>query len=242
MDKFHYSGRWESDHLKPNKGATNMKTNRVILFQGDSITDGARGRSDDPNHILGHSYAYLIGAKLGYEWAEQKPVFYNRGISGNRVSDLYARWNEDAIYLQPDVLSILVGVNDIWRTMMGDPGGITDRFERAYRHVLEETREVLPQTRLVLCEPFLLKTGAPAQNWPEWLKLLTHYQEVVRSLAEEFQAVHVPLQAVFEGAVARTDAVILGLGRWASNGGQPRSDRCRVAENCGVERDSARVS
>ncbi|WP_342423870.1 SGNH/GDSL hydrolase family protein [Paenibacillus sp. FSL E2-0178] len=181
--------------------------NKVFLFQGDSITDGNRDRGNDLNHILGHGYAYIVGSKLGNELAELRPVFHNRGVSGDRISDLYARWNEDAIYLQPDVLSILVGVNDIWRTMMGDPGGITDRFERAYRHVLEETREVLPQTRLVLCEPFLLKVGAPAENWPEWLKLLTHYQEVVRSLAEEFEAVHVPLQAVFEAAAARTEAV-----------------------------------
>ncbi|KWX79500.1 SGNH/GDSL hydrolase family protein [Paenibacillus jilunlii] len=179
---------------------------KVFLFQGDSITDGNRGRDEDPNHILGHSYAYIIGGRLGNELAEQKPVFYNRGISGNRISDLYARWNEDAIYLQPDVLSILIGVNDLWRMMKGEPSGVTDRFERAYRHVLEETREVLPQTKLVLCEPFILKTGAPAEAWDEWSKHMTFYQQVVRALAEEFGAVHVPLQAAFDAAASRADA------------------------------------
>jgi lysophospholipase L1-like esterase len=183
-----------------------MNTNRVILFQGDSITDGARGRSDDPNHILGHSYAYLIGSKLGFERAEHKPAFYNRGISGNRVSDLYARWNEDTISLKPDLISILIGVNDAWRILNGEPSGITDRFERVYRHVLEETREVLPDTELVLCEPFILNTGAPAVNWEAWSEKMTAYQQTVRSLAEQFGAVFVPLQEALNEACKRADA------------------------------------
>jgi len=179
---------------------------RVILFQGDSITDGARGRNDDPNHILGHSYAYIIGAKLGYLWAEQEPVFINRGISGNRASDLYARWNEDAISLKPDLISILIGVNDAWRTLNGEPSGVTDRFERAYRHVLEETREVLPDAELVLCEPFILNTGAPSQNWEAWSERVTAYGQTVRGLAEQFGAVFVPLQSAFDEACGRAKA------------------------------------
>ncbi|MCA0756833.1 SGNH/GDSL hydrolase family protein [Paenibacillus sp. N4] len=183
-----------------------MSKQRVILFQGDSITDGARGRNEDPNHILGHSYAYLIGARLGFEQAEQRPVIYNRGISGNRISDVYARWNEDAISLKPDLISILIGVNDAWRTMNALPSGVTDRFGRAYRHLLEETREVLPDTELVLCEPFILNTGAPAENWPAWSELLASYQNTVRELAQEFGAVFVTLQSVFDAACGRAEA------------------------------------
>ncbi|ASA19926.1 SGNH/GDSL hydrolase family protein [Paenibacillus donghaensis] len=182
------------------------KTGTIVLFQGDSITDGNRGRDDDPNHILGHSYAYIIGGKLGNELAEQQPVFYNRGVSGDRISDLYARWNEDAIFLRPDIISILIGVNDIWRTMKGEPSGVTDRFERAYRHVLEETSEVLPQTKLVLCEPFILNTGAPAEDWTTWKQWITHHQQVVRRLAEEFHALYVPLQQPFNDAAQRAEA------------------------------------
>jgi lysophospholipase L1-like esterase len=180
--------------------------NKIILFQGDSITDGNRGRNDDPNHILGHSYAYIIGGKLGNELAEKQLKFYNRGISGDRISDLYARWNEDAISLQPDVISILIGVNDIWRIMNGEPSGVTDRFERAYRHVLEETNEVMPQTKLILCEPFILRTGAPAEQWEEWEMRITHYQNVVRELSQQFHAIHVPLQEAFNDATKRADA------------------------------------
>lgn len=183
-----------------------MSDRTVILFQGDSITDGARGRSDDPNHILGHSYAYIIGARLGYEQAEQQPLIINRGISGNRASDLYARWNEDAISLQPSLISMLIGVNDAWRTVNGETSGVTDRFERAYRHVLEETKEVLPQAKLVLCEPFILNTGAPASNWEAWSECLTAYQQIVRQLAEQYGAIFVPLQAAFNEACARAEA------------------------------------
>lgn len=183
-----------------------MREGLTILFQGDSITDGGRGRTEDLNHILGHSYPYLIAGKLGYRHAEERPLFINRGISGNRVSDLYARWNEDAISLKPDVISILIGVNDAWRIMSGLPSGATDRFERAYRHLLAETREVLPDARLVLCEPFILETGATADNWEGWSRKLGHYREVVRQLSADYGAVHVPLQDAFNRAASRTDA------------------------------------
>ncbi|WP_138493724.1 SGNH/GDSL hydrolase family protein [Paenibacillus pinistramenti] len=179
---------------------------KIILFQGDSITDGGRSRNDDPNHWLGHGYAYLISAKLGNLWAEKKPVFYNRGVSGDRMSDLYGRWNEDTIALKPDILSILAGVNDIIRTLRAEERGLTDRFERAFRHVLEETAEVLPDTKLVLCEPFILNTGAPAEHWEEWQARIRHYQQVVRTLAGEFGAVFVPFQHVLDEAEQRAEA------------------------------------
>ncbi|MFC4301827.1 SGNH/GDSL hydrolase family protein [Cohnella boryungensis] len=179
---------------------------KVYLFQGDSITDGNRGRSEDPNHILGHGYPYLIAAELGAKLAESAPLFINRGISGNRVSDLYARWNEDAIVLKPDTISILIGVNDAWRIMNGEPTGATDRFERAYRHLLEETREVLPDTGLVLCEPFILNVGATAADWPRWQAQIAKYQEATRRLSEDFGAVFVPLQRTFDEACERAEA------------------------------------
>ncbi|MBB6729465.1 SGNH/GDSL hydrolase family protein [Cohnella zeiphila] len=176
------------------------KTGYTVLFQGDSITDGARGRSEDLNHILGHGYAYLAASRLGERLASRRPKFINRGISGNRVSDLYARWNEDAFALRPDLISILIGVNDLWRTMAGEPSGVTDRFERAYRHILEETKEVLPETRLVLCEPFLLKAGATVERWDEWTSRMAAYQATVRDLAEQYGALFVPLQDAFDRA------------------------------------------
>lgn len=181
------------------------KDNMVFLFQGDSITDANRDRGMNQQHFIGQSYVYLISSKLSNEQAEKQPTFINRGISGNRVSDLYARWNEDAFSLKPDVLSILIGVNDAWRTVSGEPSGVTDRFEKAYRHLLEETREVMPDTRLILCEPFILKASATEEKWDEWQVLVGRYQNIVRRLAEEFHTVFVPLQDAFDEAAKRAE-------------------------------------
>jgi lysophospholipase L1-like esterase len=179
---------------------------KTILFQGDSITDGNRGRNDDPNHILGNGYVFILAGKLGFELAEERPHFINRGISGNSVADLYGRWNEDAISLKPDLISILIGVNDAWRIVGDLSGRITDRFERAYRHLLEETVEVMPNTGLVICEPFVLKTGVTAEKWELWRNRLDDYSGIARRLSQEFNAVYVPLQAGFDKAASGTDA------------------------------------
>lgn len=178
----------------------------VILFQGDSITDGGRSRNDDPNHFLGHGYAYLIASRLSVDLAARQPLFYNRGISGDRASDLYARWNEDTFSLKPDLVSILIGVNDAWRSMNGEASGFTDRLGRAYRHLLEETREVMPDTGLVLMEPFILQTGATVENWDRWQERIGEYQHLVRELAHEFDAVFVPLQQTFNDALQQAEA------------------------------------
>lgn len=183
-----------------------MSDKQLILFQGDSITDGGRHREDPSNRDLGHSYAYLIAAKLGVELAAKQPQFINRGISGNRVSDLYARWNEDMLYFRPTLLSILIGVNDAWRMMDGLPSGTTDRFERTYRLLLEETKEKLPDTALVLIEPFILNVGVPARKWEAWNDKLAVYRNAVRELAGEFGAVFVPIQRALEEACRTADA------------------------------------
>jgi len=178
------------------------KEKPIILFQGDSITDGYRSKDNDLNHLLGSGYPYLIAGKLSYELAEQQPTFINRGIRGNRITDLYGRWNEDALSLQPDLISILVGVNDVGWAI----NSVTDRFERVYRHLLDETRSELPQTGLVLCEPFILNTGNMVDSWEDWCRQIELYQKIVRQLAVEYKAVHVPLQEIFDKACTKADA------------------------------------
>ena len=175
-----------------------MEKRRTILFQGDSITDGNRAREEDLNHIFGHGYVYLIASQLGAELAQSKPHFINKGISGNRVQDLYARWNEDAVSLNPDLISILVGVNDAAKIVRGMSSGVTDRFERVYRHLLDETREVMPSTGLVLCEPFVLRTPTNEQDWSKWRPKIDEYRVIVRELAKEYNTLFVPLQEVFD--------------------------------------------
>lgn len=173
---------------------------RRILFQGDSITDGNRGRDADPNHILGHGYAFWIAAELGLKLAAKQPEFMNRGISGNRVSDLEARWQEDAIELKPDTLSILVGVNDILMSI-AEPGGFDPiGYEQGYRRLLEQTRNDLPEAKLILCEPFILPGGHTDSDWQAWRTAADACSGAVQRLAEQFGALFVPLQDAFDNA------------------------------------------
>ena len=124
-----------------------------ILFQGDSITDGNRGRSADPNHILGHGYVFITAARHGAAFPERKLDFINRGVSGNTVLELENRWQKDTLNLKPDVLSILIGVND-------DGRGIPlEQYEQVYDKLLTQAKTANPEIKLVLCEPFVEANG-----------------------------------------------------------------------------------
>ena len=174
--------------------------NARILFQGDSITDGNRGRSADPNHILGHGYAFIIAAKHGAAFPELQLDFMNRGVSGNTVLDLEKRWPKDTLELKPDVLSILIGVNDQGR---GIP---LDQYEQVYDKLLTDAKAANPKLKLVLCEPFGLPVGKRAENWEPWAEGLRQRQAVVAKLAQKHGAALVVFQRAFDQAVKRAPA------------------------------------
>jgi lysophospholipase L1-like esterase len=174
--------------------------NARILFQGDSITDGHRERAGDPSHHLGHGYAYLIAARCGAMLAERNLTFLNRGISGNTVPDLDARWQRDTLDLRPDVLSVLIGVNDQGR------GLAISEFEPVYDRLLVDAREGNPSLRLVLCEPFSLLVGRRDEFWEEWSAGMAERQRIVAKLAEKHGAALVRFQGVFDEAVRRVPA------------------------------------
>jgi lysophospholipase L1-like esterase len=171
-----------------------------ILFQGDSITDGNRGRSADPNHILGHGYAFIIAAKHGAAFPALQLDFMNRGISGNTVLDLEKRWQKDTLDLKPDVLSVLIGVNDNGRNVP------MDQYEQVYDKLLADTKAALPKVKLVLCEPFGLPVGKRAENWEPWFTTLKERQAIVARLAQKHGAVLVRFQRAFDEAVKRAPA------------------------------------
>lgn len=171
-----------------------------ILFQGDSITDGNRGRNTDPNHILGHGYQFLIAARFGESLAERHLVFLNRGISGNKVSDLARRWQTETLDLKPDVLSILIGINDL------NAGVSAADYERQYDQLLTETRIALPSVRLVLGEPFGLPVGHFATEWDKHRADLSVRREIVARLAIKHHAAVVPYQRAFDDATQRAPA------------------------------------
>lgn len=178
----------------------NFQPNARILFQGDSITDGNRGRNEDPNHILGHGYAFIIAARYGAQFPERNLTFINRGVSGNTVRDLATRWQEDTLDLSPDVLSILIGVNDC---SVGVP---TDEYEQGLDQLLQRTLLANPSTHLVLCEPFTLPGEVQEAHWATWRANLQSHQDVVARLAMKYGAVLVRFQRAFDQASQRAPA------------------------------------
>jgi lysophospholipase L1-like esterase len=171
-----------------------------ILFQGDSITDGNRGRSPDPNHILGHGYVFLISASFGAALPERKLAFLNRGVSGNTAGDLSKRWLNDTIKLKPDIVSILIGVND------HSAGLSVEEFEKTYDWMLGKAAAALPGVRFVLCEPFTLPTGKYKENFGPWQDGLKKRAEAVERLAAKYKAPVVRFQKAFDDGCKRAPA------------------------------------
>lgn len=177
--------------LKPE---TVFQKNSRILFQGDSITDGNRGRSEDPNHILGHGYAFIIAAKNGAAHAALNLDFMNRGISGHTVLDLQKRWDADTLDLKPDMLSILIGINDQGK------GIAMEQYEAVYDELLTKTKAALPNVRIVLCEPFTLPVGKKKENYDVWRAGVQQRQDIVASLAKKHATALVRFQKAFDEA------------------------------------------
>jgi lysophospholipase L1-like esterase len=190
-----------------------FKRGSRLLFQGDSITDMNRGRNEnDRNHHLGHGYVYLIAARLNVEMAEAQLDFLNRGISGHTVADLRGRWQSDAIDLEPDLLSILVGANDAARGIQ------PEAFESDYRYILDAGRERNSELRLVLLDPFVLRSGR-LKDEDQWIARRAATEKlrvVVARLAKDYKAVHIKTQHIFDVA-----ATAVSPDQWIWDGVHP---------------------
>lgn len=176
----------------------------TILFQGDSITDGKRGRNTDPNHIMGHGYAFSIASRWGADFPSNDLVFYNRGISGNTITQLQSRWQTDCLDLHPNLLSILIGINDAAK-FVENPAtepeeSYVQAFEDCYRNLLEQVLKQDPKTIIVLCVPFLVPVGKIKDNWDSYHSIVTKLSARVRNLAKEFDTIIVDFQMVFDEA------------------------------------------
>ena len=163
----------------------------TVLFIGDSVTDC--GRRDDPDRNLGHGYVRLVDE--AFLAGGTPATVVNRGVGGDRVRDLAARWEKDALAVAPTLISVMVGVNDTWRRYDDNDPTSAERFEADYRDILSR----LPgrdEMALVLMEPFLLPV-TPAKA--KWRDDLDPKIAVVRALAAEFGAVLVPTDEYLNG-------------------------------------------
>lgn len=187
---------------------------RRVLYIGDSITDGGWGRSGgsakaskdrnhtDLNHVYGHSYMMLCAAYYQSQWPDGDWQFWNRGISGNTLYEMADRWQDDALNLQPDVISILIGTNDVAAyeqeckqegKAFTVEGFDYSRWEQQYRHLLDTTRQVLPHVDLVLCTPFVGKSRGQ-----ERMAITDSLAQIVRQIARDYRAVLVPFDSMFK--------------------------------------------
>lgn len=174
-----------------------------ILFQGDSITDMGRGRTEDSNHLLGHGYAFIVSAWECANFPEHRLTFINRGISGDTSLDLTNRWKPDALDLSPDVLSILIGVNDVNQALRADQNFSVDEYAKRYDDILSETIAALPQVKLILGEPFFGLAPATSAKIEQWKQIMPQVGEIIAGLAKTYQIPVVRYQAMFDAAAQR---------------------------------------
>lgn len=183
------------------------------LFQGDSITDCGRGDYGNP-YAMGCGYPRLLEAELTSQDGTCEVM--NCGISGNRVVDLLARWKRDCLNLKPDVLTILIGVNDVWHELGNQDGVSVPLFEEVYRILLRETFAALPGTKVLLMGAYVMPGVATSPDWEVFSGEVKARRDVTRKLAEEFGLVYVDLQEAFDQAQKRFPA-----DHWSSDGVHP---------------------
>ncbi len=193
-----------------------MAPGATLLFQGDSITDAGRDRAiAAPNtaSALGFGYPELLAGLLRDRYPARDLQVFNRGVSGNTVDDLRVRWDADTITMRPHVLSILIGVNDIWHTLMGNYHGTPEKYEAGYNELLGRTHTALPSVSVVVMEPFVLRVGAVDDKW---FPAFDTYRAAARRVAKANHAIFVPLHDMFQGLAAKSTPAY-----WAADGVHP---------------------
>ncbi len=186
---------------------------KTILFQGDSITDCGRVREENKNFfvrcyntvkrktLLGDGYPHLVAAEMGVGYK-----FINKGVGGDRIVDVYGRIVKDIINIKPDCMSLLVGVNDVWRAFDSDNGTGIKRFEKIYDIFLDEMQQELPDTKIIILGAFVLE-GTATVNTPEQPDRYKQFRAgveevaaVTKALAEKYGHTYIDLQKIFDEA------------------------------------------
>ena len=208
---------------------------KKILFQGDSITDYGRNKGEGEWGRLGFGYAFLTAATLGLDHPGEYE-FINRGISGNRIVDLYARIKADFINLKPDIASIYIGVNDTWHEIGSQNGVDTAKFETIYTMMIDEIRAACPDIKLILIAPFVLE-GPATCNTEEIPDRLSRFRvdvaekaEVVKKMGAKYSLPVIELQPVFDEACEKAPATY-----WAYDGVHPADPGHELIKRCWLD-------
>ena len=188
-----------------------------VLFQGDSITDVGRNTTHGSTTSIGQGYALLVTAELT---AKRPGAFecINRGVSGNRIVDFYARVKCDFWNLEPDLCSVLLGVNDVWHEYSSEGANGVDakRFYNVYKMLVTDTLERFPKMKFILMEPFTLRGTANDEMWETFRRETELRAAAVRRIAEETEQTFLPLQKMFDEAAEKASAAL-----WLADGVHP---------------------
>lgn len=200
-----------------------------VLYIGDSITDGDWCRMDgkqsserkskewDMNHIFGHGYMSLCASHYMSRYPTMRYRFFNRGISGNQLFHLAKRWKTDVLDMKPDVLSILIGTNDVEYYLKDTSQPFDYKFwEKQYRSLLDSTRKVNPNVKFVLCAPFVAKSGTRGSNanYETRHKMITQLAGIVKKIAVDYKAVYLPLDELVNKTIASTPTLPVEYWIW----------------------------
>lgn len=187
---------------------------KTFLFQGDSITDANRSREWDSH--LGIGYPLLFAGEYGYKYPYTFK-FINKGVSGDRSVDVYARIKRDIINIKPDYMSLLIGVNDVWHELSDNPNGVnTVKFETIISMLIEEVKAALPDLKIFMLEPFVLKASATEEKWDYFSTEVKLRAEAVKNISERYNLIFVPLQEKFDKASENGEASF-----WLGDGVHP---------------------
>ena len=169
-----------------------FKDNSIVLFQGDSITDCGRDRNDESS--LGTGYVKLIADKYNCFYPESNVKFINKGVSGDRVHNLIERYVDDFMDINPDFISIMVGINDVWRRYDSQDPSTVDSYRDHYEYLLKMIKTHMPDTGILIIDPFLVHTKPELLIWHEDLDPKI---QAVRSLAQKYADFYLPLDGIF---------------------------------------------
>ena len=196
-----------------------------VLFIGDSITDGAWGNSKvwntpseernqtDQNHIYGHGYMMIAAADIQARYPEEGWEFFNRGISGNTLNNLSARWEKDVLALHPDIVSILIGTNDVDKCM--STGINTDEWGAKFRSLLDMVLKENPNARFVLCTPFVAEVGKIANsNYTKREQMIANLACEIERISLEYPCVLVPFRSLLSETLSKHPSVPAAYWIW----------------------------
>lgn len=188
-----------------------IRNHSTVLFQGDSVTDTGRFEHND----LGRGYPMFVESWFSAQHVGMNVRFMNRGVSGNRSEDVLKRWKEDCVDLKPDLVSILIGINDCWRRYDSDLITTAEQYYVNCKKMISRTKEET-DAEIVLMEPFLLPFTEEQKTWREDLNPKI---DALRELAGEYRLTLIPLDGIFNSVSALKEP-----GFWTQDGVHPTNE------------------